>query len=103
MSYHLWASFPSKPYSRWACEIEEADTDAGFRIIRHDYKVADAMFLHRLANHLAKPIPITVMVEGADRFISGRKIVHFGEPGHFDESIRVMDHVRVGTSPGESL
>ncbi len=87
--FHLWRRYPTAPYRRWACTVEPADTDAGFKIVDSDRVVADAGFLHTLSDHMGRPRPC------AERTEDEAMVYVMVEPGsdsYFAEAIRSVPH-----------
>lgn len=89
MPYYLWRKYPTRPFSRFACEIESTKLGDGFRIVEHDPKVADVGFLHMVADNLRRPQRESVP-DGDGGYDS--VLLHPGDPNHFEAAIRAIPH-----------
>ncbi len=102
-SVHLWRRFRTGLRRRWAAEvIEDEDAEDGYRILDHDPSVADPMFLHRLALHMAQPHPVQhhQPLEGEDGgHVDRVTLAHSGDEGHFQEAIRTLAGAFVSVPP----
>lgn len=87
---HLWREYRVAPFQRFACTIEEADTESGYRIVDYDPAVGDVTFLHVLHEHMQKPIPMHLAPEqpNPDGIVDRVGWGHPGQPGHFAEAVR---------------
>lgn len=88
-SYHLWRRYPTKPFRRWACTLKRADNAAGYEVVAHDPAVADAGFMHVVADGLHRPSH--GMVRDGDSM--SFELLRPGDPAHFDTAIRALPHV----------
>lgn len=85
--YHLWRRYPTKPFRRFACTIKPASTPGGYEVTDYDPAVADAGFLHTMADHLRQPRQDTVRGESGDLQI---RHCRAGTTDHFNAAIRTV-------------
>lgn len=91
MPLHLWRSYPEPPYDRYACTVQfDPEAEDGFKIVEFDSHIADAKFLHALADHMRRPVPVQSgeLVDGAIR--EGLDWKHAGSEDHFEGAARMF-------------
>ena len=94
--FNLWRDYPTRPYRRWACLIEHADTPEGYRLSSYDPNVADAGFLHSLADHLRKPQLVADSIHDGDTIIETAVWMPPGGAGHLDGAVRSAPGAMLG-------
>lgn len=102
-TFDLWRKYRVRPFFRWACRVERADTEDGFRISDHDGSVADAVFLHALRDHMSKPTNVIFSrpmggKDGGSAVV--RDVRYPGDMGHFESAVRQFDLALVGREKG---
>lgn len=88
--YHLWRKYPTKPFTRFACSLEQAPTEEGYRVVDFDPRVADAAFMHRMAEAL-RAEHVGQSSEEYQGMIGERlSWVQHGDEGHFGIAVRAV-------------
>lgn len=97
--YHIVRSFPTKPFDRFACTLEPADSEAGYKIVDFDPDVADSMWLHQLADHFRKPQVVqTTETKEDGTIVEKRAWVHAPSRAHFEGAVRTMERAHLSAS-----
>jgi hypothetical protein len=89
--YHIHKSFPTKPFQRYACTLEQANTPLGFRVVDADPDVADVAFLEKLSDHMSR----AQMIQDSEVTELGiiekpPQIAHGPSPRHFENAVRTI-------------
>jgi len=79
-TFHLWRKYPAAPYFRYACTVQAADTEAGYRITDYDEHVADVTYLHGMQDVLRAHHPIRGGVDDGKGHIA--ETVDYAGPEH---------------------
>lgn len=90
MKYEMYRDYHRSPYRRWACTIEAADTEAGFKILAHDPHVADDAWLHALGQHLTNPHIVRGAIDDDKQHGDAYSLVDHSHPDHFHEAVRTF-------------
>ena len=98
--FHLHRRFNDKPYCRYAMTVERAATEAGYKIVDHDPKVADAPYLSKFAGHMRSPMENVrdggYVTSGRDTECQGMlPVVSTGSLLHYENAIRCVPNSAV--------
>jgi len=90
-AYHLWRRFPGRPSRLWACTLAKDSTvEDGYRVSDFDPAIADAGFLHRMADMLRTPQRVRSSVREGSTILETARYINPGEPGHFGVAVRMI-------------
>lgn len=96
MSIHLWRQYLEEPYDRYALTaVFDAQADEGYHVVDHDPQVADAGFLHALAEHMALPAPAQDSDYEDGAILERLDWLRPGGERHFEEAIRTFPRARI--------
>lgn len=90
MAFHLWRRYATAPYRRFACTVEKADTEDGFRITDYDENVADVHFLHSVTHTLRSHHTVRTGEEDGTKIVENIEYVGPEHPEHFESAIRMV-------------
>jgi len=99
-TWHLWRSYPTMPFYRWACEVAvDAEAPEGYRTLTHDPVVADTAFFHRLARAVSTEHEALRMKQSSG--IVAHEVVRVkpGDDDFFAHAFRHVEGAILGQSP----
>lgn len=88
--YHIVRSYPTRPFSRYACTLEQANTDEGFRVTDVDPAVADTGWMQQLSDHMLRPQLAQTSEVNETGIIEQMGMVHGPSPKHFENAVRTI-------------
>ena len=94
---HLWREYPTFPFTRWACEIEEDLTlPAGYRVVNSDSLVFNPTFALALHESFKRPLQIVGGGIDGDKSVSSMHAVYPGDPLYYAAAIRQVPQAVLG-------
>jgi hypothetical protein len=90
-TFYLWRKYLTVPFLRYACTVEKADTEEGYRVADYDEHVADISFLHGMQDVLRAHHPIRG--GGSDsQGLTWESVTYAGpeHPDHLGTAIRLV-------------